>query len=122
MFNTKSILAEGVKIIEQFPVSEDSQIQVKLVSPILSAPSSSGNSANANDIVTKPVPVSKGVVALWDGADEPEVNPETLGKNGKFNWVCSVPPQSKVNLMLQWEAVVPARTDITGLMLAVCYP
>ncbi|RDB15220.1 Protein F37C4.5 [Hypsizygus marmoreus] len=126
IFNTKSMAIDNVRIVDQIPVSEDAQIQVRLINPSLSSALITGSrdSATASMIeaVRKPVPISKGVTALWDGADEPEVDGETLGRNGKLNWVCSVPPQSKVNLVLQWEVVVPARTDILGLALAVCYP
>jgi uncharacterized protein (TIGR02231 family) len=121
--NTKSTNVENIRILDQFPVSEDAQIQVKQVSPTLSAPvgstsGGSGTSLNAIEIAKKPVQVSKGISVLWDGADEPDVDVEALGKSGKFAWVCSVQAQAKVNLLLQFEVVAPPKTDVVGLVMA----
>jgi len=112
--NTKTIPVDGVKILDQFPISEDQQIQVKHVNPTLSPPA--GTNGVTSDTLRRPVTVVKGVNAIWDGADDEDVDGETLGKDGKFNWVCSVPAQSKVNLTAQWEVAVPPKTDIVGLM------
>jgi hypothetical protein len=115
IFNTKSTEIKNVKIIEQIPVSEDSLITVKLVSPPLVAPFSDSTLSSGELKVPPPVNVSSGVVVQWDGADEPGNDLEGLGKDGKFHWVCSVPSQGKVNLLLQWEVTAPVRTDIVGL-------
>ncbi|KAG6907487.1 hypothetical protein DXG01_008777 [Tephrocybe rancida] len=110
--NTKSTPIERVRIAEQIPVSEDAQIQVKLVTPALVLRE---KDKDKDQGLEKPVAVSKGVSVLWEGADEPDLNAETLGRNGKFNWVCAVPPQGKINLVVQWEVVAPAQTTVLGL-------
>ncbi|KAF9465724.1 hypothetical protein BDZ94DRAFT_1214090 [Collybia nuda] len=107
LFNTKSSAVQNVKVIEQIPVSQDSSITVKLDNPALPASSE----------VEKPtqVQVSQEVVAQWHGADEPGVDTASLGRNGKLNWVCSVPAQKKINLVLQWEVSAPVGGNIVGL-------
>jgi hypothetical protein len=59
--------------------------------------------------------VGKGVLAQWDGIDEAGTDVESLGKDGKFNWVCEVAPQQKIKLQLQWEVTAPIKLDIVGL-------
>ncbi|ESK90594.1 mucoidy inhibitor a [Moniliophthora roreri MCA 2997] len=59
--------------------------------------------------------VADGVMAQWDGADEVSVDVEALGKNGKINWLCSVPAGEKMNLTLQWEVSMPVKTQVVGL-------
>ncbi|KAG6905507.1 hypothetical protein DXG01_002291 [Tephrocybe rancida] len=60
--NTRSTLVERVRIAEQIPVPDDVQIQVKLVTPTLVLKERDGDEA-----LEKPVAVSKGVSALWEG-------------------------------------------------------
>jgi hypothetical protein len=118
VFNTKSTSVEDVRIVDQVPVSEDEQIKVKLVSPALTVSSGGSESASKEkEKAVQKVGVAKGVVAQWDGADEPETDgdPKVLGKTGKINWVCSVPPQGKINLVLQWEVTALVSTHIMGL-------
>jgi hypothetical protein len=97
------------------PVSEHSQITVKLISPGLSLPEQA--STIAKDVGERhvPVSVSEGVLAQWEGADEPGFDLEALGKDGKFNWVCTVPAQGKINLLLSWEVITPVRAIVHGL-------
>ncbi|KAF8877365.1 hypothetical protein BD779DRAFT_1677356 [Infundibulicybe gibba] len=103
IFNTKTIPIKGLKVVDQIPVSEDSQITVKLTNPALTLP------------VPPPVSVTGGVSAQWDGADEDDVDRESLGRDGKLNWMCEVPAQEKINLLLSWEVTASANTPITGL-------
>ncbi|KAG5637324.1 hypothetical protein H0H81_004970 [Sphagnurus paluster] len=111
VFNTKpTTTAERVRIVEQVPVSEDTEIQVALVSPALMI----GKDLKS-DAATRLVTVAKGVTALWQGADDPEPDVGALGRNGAFNWVCTVPPQTKVNLVLQWEVTAPEKLHVVGL-------
>jgi hypothetical protein len=117
VFNTKSTAVSDFKVIDQMPISEDAQITVKLISPGLTIPEhfppARGNNGDAR--APPPVKVSDGVVAQWEGADEQGFDMENLGKDGKFNWVCSVPAQGKVNLLLAWEVSAPVRTTVVGL-------
>ncbi|KAF8959135.1 hypothetical protein BDZ97DRAFT_2078234 [Flammula alnicola] len=110
--NTKSSTIESLKILEQFPVSEDATIVVNLLNPglIIPQPNKKGEYAKA-----EPVKVTAQVTAQWNGAEDSETDPTLLGKDGKFSWDCSIPSQGKLNLTLSWEVVCPYGTDIMGL-------
>ncbi|KAG6872120.1 hypothetical protein C0995_012774 [Termitomyces sp. Mi166 len=110
VLNTKSTPVEGVRIADQIPVSEDAQIQVKLISPALVS-----KGKDKDEGVRDKVAVAKGVSAMWQGADEPEPDTGALGKNGKFDWVVALPAQGKVNLVLQYEVIVPVEANVVGL-------
>ncbi|PPQ80767.1 hypothetical protein CVT25_001904 [Psilocybe cyanescens] len=119
----------SIKVVDQVPISEDSVITVKLVQPALVVPAVDGASSvgaagkGGEPRLPAPVKVSSGVTAMWDGADEvgqggegeSGVDLESLGKEGRFCWICAVPPQGKVGLVLQWEVAAPANTNIAGL-------
>ncbi|KAJ6519265.1 hypothetical protein C8R45DRAFT_950782 [Mycena sanguinolenta] len=124
--NTKAVAIEGLKVVDQIPASQDSQIEVKLVSPALGTPveGAGGTSKRASVLLKGPAPtptqgpvvnVASGVVAQWDGADEPSVDMETLGRDGKVNWICAVPAQGKTSFALEWEVAAPASVHIVGL-------
>ncbi|KAF7367406.1 hypothetical protein MSAN_00803200 [Mycena sanguinolenta] len=124
--NTRAVAIEGLKVIDQIPASQDSQIEVKLVSPALGTSAEGGGGANkrASVLLKGPtqapaqgpvVNVANGVVAQWDGADEPSVEVETLGRDGKVNWICAVPAQGKTSFALEWEVAAPASVQIVGL-------
>ena len=116
IFNSKSTSINDFKVIDQVPVSEDAQIDVKLVSPSLVVPNNFATTRSNNDGESPPsVKVSDGVIAQWEGADEQGFDMESLGKDGKFNWVCSIPAQGKINLSLAWEVSAPVRTNVAGL-------
>jgi len=112
--NTKSVLIEGLRIVDQIPASRNAQIKVKLVQPAL--PLGEGEGAGTGtvkgaeakaDAKGVSVTVSKGVVAQWDGGDEQE---------RRVSWVCAVPAQGKINLALEWTvAVSPADARVVGL-------
>ncbi|KAJ6624385.1 hypothetical protein B0H10DRAFT_2430916 [Mycena sp. CBHHK59/15] len=107
-----------LKIIDQIPASQNSQIEVKLVNPALNLPTESVSSIKAAPANTKPqlVNVTKGVLAQWDGVDESDCEVESLGLDRKLNWICTVPPQGKINLSLEWEVTVsPASAHVIGL-------
>ncbi|KAL0946274.1 hypothetical protein HGRIS_012526 [Hohenbuehelia grisea] len=115
--NTKSTAIGSLTVVDHVPISEDSQITVKLLAPVLPDP---GNKAVAtagggSGKEKEKVRVSEGVVAQWDGADDEEADPAALGKEGKLNWVCKVPPQGKLNLMMQWEVTSPLNVVVLGL-------
>ena len=112
--NTKTLPIENLKIIDQVPVSENSEITVKLDRPALRVPGE-GFGCGGEPKVPPPVSVALGVVGQWHGADEAGVEVEALGKDGKLNWICAVPAQEKIGLVLQWEVVTPVKTAILGL-------
>ena len=81
---------ENLRIVDQVPVSEDEQVKVKVISPNLgvSETPSKGTSkekGKEREKMLQKVTVAKGVVAQWDGADEPlsDGDVSALGKNGK---------------------------------------
>lgn len=110
--NTKSIAIERLKIIDQFPISENSVISVALANPalVIPVPNKKGEVE-----VPKPLNIGDGVIAQWAGADQPDVDLEALGKDGKFEWICSLPSQKKLNLNIAWEVNFPQRIDVSGL-------
>lgn len=126
--NTKTHAVDGFKVLDQFPVSEDSTITVKHVNPALVLPSTEAGNTGSISLGTSnnplsikgiaPVKVAQGVVAQWDGAEEVEngdVPVDSVGKEGKVAWICSIPAGSKLGLMLHWEVTTPVRTEVTGL-------
>ncbi|KAF7318769.1 DH domain-containing protein [Mycena chlorophos] len=133
IFNTKSLPISRVKIIDHIPASQNAQIEVKLVSPALLVPSDANTNNNApvsslsmgmsikgapkaKDIVPQRITLAKDVVAQWDGVDEPDCVPESLGLDRKVNWICAVGSQAKVTVGLEWEVTVsPASLQVTGL-------
>ncbi|KAG7098225.1 hypothetical protein E1B28_000192 [Marasmius oreades] len=153
--NTKASGIPLLKVVDHIPVSEDSSITVKLISPALKVPSIGGGGLTTNFSEThgtlslnksdnKPsvqqsqssshtrtasvsvaevvassagpnVKVANGIVAQWDSADEESVDGDALGRDGKINWLCEIPAGEKVNLSLQWEVSMPAKTRVVGL-------
>lgn len=109
VLNTKSITVKDLKVIDQVPVSEDERIEIKMLAPALTLP---GQPSKSSSSWAKPK-VASNVVAQWDGAYEDGVDQEGLGRDGKFNWVLSVPPQKSVCLMLRCEVNYPKNLDIT---------
>lgn len=114
MHNTKTIAVDDVKILDQIPVSEDADIVVKLDTPSLSAVSGGtvNKLKNASSSGNAPVKVAAGVVAQWEVNPDEDAEP---GRDGKINWLCAVPAQTKVNLVLKWEVTSPARQHVHGL-------
>ncbi|KAF7367401.1 hypothetical protein MSAN_00802700 [Mycena sanguinolenta] len=120
--NTKAVSIEHLKIVDQIPASQDSQIEVRLVNPALVLPSEGGaGTSKRASVMLKSQPqapvvnVANGIVAQWDGTDESAVDIDTLGRDRKLNWVCAVPAQGKINLALEWEVTAPARVHVVGL-------
>ncbi|KAF8076841.1 hypothetical protein FPV67DRAFT_1559215 [Lyophyllum atratum] len=110
VFNTKTSPIEG-----------DVRIQVNIINPLLTCPSVSSGSSSAEPS-SSPVAVGKGITAAWEGAEDGDMDGERVGRDWKVGWVCLVPLLGKVILVLQWEVVASARTDLVGMMLVVCYP
>jgi len=109
IFNSKTTAVERVKVIDQVPISEIPNVTPKLITPPLSAPESLSNQLTK---IPAPVKVSDGVVAQWEGADDPGVDTDAVGADGKFYWMCAVPAKGKVNLTLHWEITTPAGTAV----------
>ncbi|KAJ7776830.1 hypothetical protein DFH07DRAFT_797936 [Mycena maculata] len=118
VFNTKGVT------VDQIPTSQNAQIEVKLVSPVLMVPSDAGAGMGMSSIKAAPrtpgapqvLSIAQGVVVQWDGVDEPDCAVETLGLDRKLNWICSVPSQGKINLALDWEVTVsPASAQVVWL-------
>lgn len=115
--NTRSIPIEGLKIIDQIPVSQDAQITVKLVTPGLPAP---GTTPESTTISKVPVKVSAGTItAQWyfnEDAEDDKDAWENAGMDGRLAWICSIPAQKKVEFSLAWDVTAPSQTaEIEGL-------
>ncbi|KAF7325513.1 hypothetical protein MKEN_00400300 [Mycena kentingensis (nom. inval.)] len=122
VFNTKSLPVSRVKLVDHFPASQHADIVVKLLSPALVLPSDNAagsvkaKGATALGASTQKIKLGKDVIAQWDGVDEPDCVVESLGLDRKVNWICSVAPQAKVNVSLEWEVgVSPAGAHVVGL-------
>ncbi|KAL0946271.1 hypothetical protein HGRIS_012523 [Hohenbuehelia grisea] len=126
--NTKDTDIEKLTILDHVPIPEDSQINVRLMNPALTLPTlakpapgattSGGKGASqekADVLVPPPAIVAEGVIAQWAHADEPDVDAASLGRDGKFAWVCALPPQAKVDMLSQWEVTAPASLTLSGL-------
>lgn len=137
--NTKNIDVSNVKLLDHIPISEDVNVNVKLISPALQLPGSgdggsirsskgfslsgskSGDGSSSASSTTKkipaPVKMSNEVMAKWDDGNEEEENIDvgSLGKDGKVRFVCALPAQAKTNITMQWEVTAPAKTHIYGL-------
>lgn len=109
VFNTKVTHIKGLEVTDQFPISGDPTIKV---SPALVYAFSDLGSREKQ---VEKVKVSAGIFSQWSGADEPDSNEEMLGEDGKFDWICSIPSQKKVDLFLRYDVTAPPRTDIIGL-------
>ena len=83
-----------------------------------SSTAGSGHVMNKQGIrVPAPLPLAPGITAQWAGTDDlaSEDDVAGLGGDGKVEWVCAVPAQGKVTLVLQWEVSAPLKTPIAGL-------
>ncbi|PPQ67434.1 hypothetical protein CVT26_007228 [Gymnopilus dilepis] len=111
--NTKPIAIEGLRITDNIPVSQDANITVTLLQPLLPVPVPAAASASAsastasskNAAMRERVRVAEGVKAQWVGADDKDVDAGSLGKDGHFEWVCDVPAMGKMGLVLEYEVV-----------------
>ncbi|KAJ7505942.1 hypothetical protein B0H11DRAFT_1795634 [Mycena galericulata] len=123
VFNTKSVAIEGLKVIDQIPTPQTSQIEVKLMNPALTLPSDVGKSSLTGAARDPQVlNIGKGIKAHWDGVDEPGCEVATLGLDRKLNWICTVPAQGKLNLALEWEVTVsPAGAVLVEIASTTSY-
>ena len=110
--NTKSVSIENLKVIDMIPVSQDERIEIKLLNPPL--PPSVAEDNTGKEKKSDGISVSPGVLALWDGTGDPEVNQDVVGKNGRVRWDVSLHPQETVNLVLKFEVSYPEKLVIDG--------
>ncbi|KIL57101.1 hypothetical protein M378DRAFT_181749 [Amanita muscaria Koide BX008] len=125
VYNTKSIPIKDLRIMDQIPVSADETITVKLLTPsLLTVRSRSVGSVKDEKKTEQPaihskVPVSQDIVAGWghdiEDTSTTEDGTTVAGQDGKLSWVCEMPPQGSVNLLLQWEVTSPASTSVYNL-------
>ncbi|KAG6887828.1 hypothetical protein C0992_010561 [Termitomyces sp. T32_za158] len=129
VFNTKPTPVERVRVVDQVPVSEDAQVQVRLLSPSLPAAGSArdreerekengkdkdkGQGEGGKKLMS--VAVASGVSAMWEGADDGEGDGELAARNGKLSWVVALPGKGKANLVLKYEVGAPAGANVVGL-------
>ncbi|KDQ32708.1 hypothetical protein PLEOSDRAFT_1110237 [Pleurotus ostreatus PC15] len=118
--NTKNITIRDLTVIDHIPLSEDSQVTIKLINPALPPPPAASSAMSSMKIVKSekapaPLKVGENVVAQWDGGDDPQDDVSAIGREGRIAWKCVMTPQSKVNIALVWEVSAPANITITGL-------
>jgi hypothetical protein len=110
--NTKLLQVPRLRLIDRTPVSEDAEIQVKLVTPALTPVSPS----NTTTILPKKiVKVSELVTVQWAGLGDDDVDQDTLGEDGKIEWIVRLPAKEKVNLMLNWKVSHSDKITVYGL-------
>ena len=112
--NTKTIAIEGLKITDHIPVSQDANVTVNLISPALTLPTKSTLKLTGKGTPPR-VQVSEGIIAQWNGSDDPNGDLSALGGNGKIDWLCAIPAFGTVNLLLQWEVTTTQKSAIYGL-------
>ncbi|KAG7089263.1 hypothetical protein E1B28_010961 [Marasmius oreades] len=110
--NMKHLPLKNLKIFDHMPIPENPQVSVKLINPALRLPGPGMESGNK---AIPSVKVSEGVVAQWAGSDEPDADVRNLGKDGKISWLCDLPAQGTIELVLQWEVLTPPDAQIVGL-------
>lgn len=120
LLNTKSITIDDLKVTDSLPVSEDERIEVRLINPpLMHAPV--GNTSSVSSLLgpttsekQKPVRIRENIAAQWEGVDEKGFE-GVPGRNGKINWLVSLPPQKPVTLSLQHEVAFAADLVVEGL-------
>lgn len=120
LLNTKSIAVDNLKVTDIIPISEDERIEVKLINPpLVYVPM--GNTSSVSSLLgpatsekQKPLRVKENIVAQWERVDEKDFE-GALGRNGKINWLVSLPPQKPVTLLLQFEVGFAGGLVVEGL-------
>lgn len=89
----------SVRVIDQIAVSQNAEVVVKLLQPLL-PPSIGPTKKGDTGITVQETP--KVLARRVAGAD---------GENGQLEWIVSdLPAKEKVELLLQWEVTVPEKT------------
>ncbi|KAH8810143.1 hypothetical protein DL96DRAFT_554607 [Flagelloscypha sp. PMI_526] len=96
--NTKpSTTLSSVRIIDHVPVSQNSEVLVKLVKPSLAAIDTIKEKTMVEKVTVQQQPTP--VFAYWTLAD---------GSDGKLEWMLpDLPPKERVELLLSWEVTAP---------------
>ncbi|KAF9260039.1 hypothetical protein L218DRAFT_1003125 [Marasmius fiardii PR-910] len=111
--NMKQLPIKNLKIFDHIPVSENPQVTVKLISPPLKLPGPAVEFGREKAIPS--VKISEGIAVQWAESDEVAADARNLGKDGKICWLCDIPSQGEVELVLQWEVLTPPDAQIIGL-------
>ncbi|KAF4579599.1 hypothetical protein EYR36_001417 [Pleurotus pulmonarius] len=88
--NTKNITVRDLTIIDQIPLSEDSQVAIKLINPALPPPPAASSAVGSMRILTKsektpaPLKVGDNVTAQWDSGDGPRDDASVIGREGRI--------------------------------------
>ncbi|KDR73716.1 hypothetical protein GALMADRAFT_251524 [Galerina marginata CBS 339.88] len=116
ILNTKSTAIENLRVIEHVPISEDESVEVKLHKPPLTMPLSGAQITGVASLLNRVHEKgTENVTAEWAGVDEEGVDQAALGRDGKFNWLVSIPPQKSVALVAQYDVNYPEGIAIQGL-------
>ncbi|KJA24213.1 hypothetical protein HYPSUDRAFT_38990 [Hypholoma sublateritium FD-334 SS-4] len=130
ILNTKTMPIENLHVVDNIPVSQDERIHVNLLIPELSQPSAESVSSlenvfkSGNDHISSPEeasghgaqPTEKVQVKVyWDSEGDPNIDPNTMGKNGRLNWKVALKPQETVTLTLKYEISHPESLVVEGL-------
>ncbi|KAG6913445.1 hypothetical protein DXG01_006788, partial [Tephrocybe rancida] len=105
VLNTKLVPVE-LKVIDQIPISEETNLKIKLLVPALTIPNPAIAAAKRTKSPPQTVNVAEGVVAQWEYSGNQVPDPEELGKDGKISWTCSLAPQAKAHLVVRLQAQV----------------
>ncbi|KAH8810147.1 hypothetical protein DL96DRAFT_554664 [Flagelloscypha sp. PMI_526] len=101
--NTKpSTTLSSVRIIDHVPVSQNSEVLVKLAKPSLAAVDTSKEKTRVEKVTVQEKPTT--ILAYWSLAD---------GSDGKLEWMLpNLPPKEKVELVLSWEVTAPEKVRL----------
>lgn len=127
--NTKTTPIENLHVVDNIPVSQDERINVNLLVPELSPPTAENISSLENMFKLANTRSSSHeasghraqsmekvqVMAHWDGEGEPNIDPNTVGKNGQVNWKVALEPQETVTLTLKYEVSYPENLVVEGM-------
>ncbi|KAH8810146.1 hypothetical protein DL96DRAFT_1716865 [Flagelloscypha sp. PMI_526] len=101
--NTKpATTLSSVRIIDHVPVSQNSEVLVKLVKPSLAAIDTIKEKTKVEKVTVLDKPTT--ILAYWSLAD---------GSDGKLEWMLpNLPPKEKVELVLSWEVTAPEKVRL----------
>ncbi|KAF5325094.1 hypothetical protein D9619_010017 [Psilocybe cf. subviscida] len=102
--NAKPAPLQGIRVIDHVPVSNDARIVVKVIQPGLTVPSMDRTAhATSPDVI-----VGEGIVARW-------LIDNRHYKDGGFEWICDVPANGTVDLVVQCQISSPIDIVLDGV-------